>query len=136
MCCERSKPCFFFLALKYVLGVCVFVLAEFVPSRHSTGGGKKGIDSESTKWCLQGASCDIVIFTVSSSGYTTRMAVWLRGEAHLVPFIHPPTISFSVSLFFALSLPFFSISLTHTYTHSHFFFLSSSKVKSFTTLLR
>lgn len=52
--------------------------------------------AESKKWCLWRASCGIVIFTVSTSGYTTRstvaikQAAFWRGEHICSPLLPPP----------------------------------------------
>ncbi len=72
---QRSSWCI--LHLKYGGGVYIFFLTELVPSTLNTRG-EKGIDSETTKWCLQAESCDIVIFTVSTLGYMPRLAVAIQ----------------------------------------------------------
>ncbi len=75
---QRSSWCI--LHLKYGGGVYIFFLTELVPSTLNTRG-EKGIDSETTKWCLQAESCDIVIFTVSTLGYMPRLAVAIQWVA-------------------------------------------------------
>lgn len=51
--------------------------------QHHRGRKRRNWLAESKKWCLQWASCGIVIFTVSTSGNMTRSTVTIKQAASL-----------------------------------------------------
>ncbi len=107
MCSKEALGAFYIWNMG--VGVYIFFLTELVPSTLNTRG-EKGIDSETTKWCLQAESCDIVIFTVSTLGYMPRLAVaiqWVAPKQSTSGVsAHPLTHSVSVSLSLSVSIHF------------------------------
>jgi len=65
--------------------VCVIHTVRFPPSapqgNRRRRRRRRNRLAESKKWCLQGASCGIVIFAVSTSGYTLRSTVTIKQAA-------------------------------------------------------